>query len=60
MGDIVTAITRAGLRIEFLHEFPYTTYKALPILEQGSDRYWWPAPSEPPFPLMFSIRATKS
>ena len=31
LGEIVTALIDAGLRIEFLHEFPFTCYQAYPV-----------------------------
>lgn len=50
MGDIVTALCDAGLRIEFLHEFPqfyYGGYTPPPEEETGPELY----------PVAFSIRA---
>ena len=37
LSDIVCALIDAGLRIEFLHEFPFTCYQALPMMERGND-----------------------
>ena len=59
LGEIISALANAGLRIEFLHEFPFCTYQAYPIMEQGDDG-WWRFPSHnESIPQMFSIRATK-
>jgi len=59
MGDVLTALIEAGLRIQFVHEFPYTTYQAFPWLEQRADGNYYPRPGIPSLPLMFSVRAVK-
>lgn len=59
MGDIVTALARAGLRIEYLHEFPFISYKSHPWLVQGEDRMWRYPKYPDSLPMMFSIRATR-
>ncbi|RMF81419.1 MAG: class I SAM-dependent methyltransferase [Chloroflexi bacterium] len=59
LGDIVTALLNAGLRLEYLHEFPFTTYQQLGMLLHGDDGYWRFPNNAQPIPLMFSIRATK-
>jgi SAM-dependent methyltransferase len=63
LGDIMTALIQAGLRIEFLHEHHFSVdggmFKAL---EEGGDGYYYlKSPVErAAIPLMFSIRATKA
>lgn len=57
LGQILTVLAAARLRIEFLHEFPVTGYRALPFMEQD-DAGWWRLPGDP-IPLTFSIKATK-
>ncbi len=57
VGDVITALAGAGLHIDFLHEFPFTCYKALPYLKQGEDGLWR-LPGDP-LPLSFSIKATR-
>ncbi len=57
LGDIVSAIAAAGLRIEFLHEHPVVAWKALPALVQGGDGYWRTRPDCPDLPLSFSLAA---
>ena len=60
MGEIVTAIAEAGLRIEFLREFPFLSYPMLPFLERRQDGTWWlPAGWSGELPLSFSLKATK-
>ena len=59
LGDIVCALIDAGLRIEFLHEFPFTQYQAYPVMERGDDGWWRLPKHNESFPQMFSIRATR-
>jgi len=59
LGSIVTALSSAGLRIEFLREFSICAWQALPFLEQGADG-WWRAPEGMiPIPMTFSLKAAK-
>jgi len=59
LSEVVGSLLAAGLRIEFLHEFPYCMYRKFPSLRQGADRFWhWPAGQEM-IPLLFSLRARK-
>ena len=59
LGEIVTALIDAGLRIDFLHEFDYCGW-ALDFLVEGDDGRWrLPADAKGQLPLFFSIRATK-
>ncbi len=59
LGEIVTALVSAGLRIEFLHEFPFCNYQALPTMAQGEDGWWRFSEKNDSIPQMFSIRAFK-
>ncbi len=59
LGEIVTALVHAGLRLEFLHEFPYCHYQALPAMVQGADGWWRFPENNDSIPQMFSIRARK-
>ena len=59
LGEIVTALADAGLRIEFLHEFPFCNFQALPNMVLGEDGWWRFPESNDCIPQMFSIRANK-
>ena len=60
LGEIVDALLAAGLRLEFLHEYPYCTYAMFPsLMEQCSDGMWRLKEGDGSIPLMFSIRASK-
>ena len=37
LGDVLNSLISAGLRTEFLHEFPYCMEQLLPLMEQGDD-----------------------
>ena len=58
IGSVVTAIARAGLVVEFLHEFDHTVYRAFPFMRREG-RVWKLPAGSADLPLMFSIRARK-
>ncbi|MSP78274.1 MAG: class I SAM-dependent methyltransferase [Dehalococcoidia bacterium] len=58
LSDIVNALLGAGLRIQFLHEFPYCTYAHFPFLKEGPDGLWR-VPGRRKVPLLFSIKAVR-
>lgn len=59
LGEIVTSLADAGLRLEFLHEFDFVEW-ALDFLVQGEDGRWrLPDGSKGSLPLFFSLKATK-
>jgi len=56
LGDVVTALIKAGLTIEFLHEFPFSVYKSWPTFVKEGD--WWYYPDgKKDVPLTFSVKA---
>jgi SAM-dependent methyltransferase len=57
LGEVISAIAAAGLRIEFLHEHDYTLFPRYPVLEPTKTGYRFP-PGRPRVPLMYSLRAT--
>jgi len=59
LGDVVTALIDAGLRIDFLHEFPFSTYQLLPYTEVKEDGTVRLKHGDGTLPLLFSIKATK-
>ncbi|MCM8748526.1 class I SAM-dependent methyltransferase [Thermomicrobiaceae bacterium CFH 74404] len=58
LGDIVTAILDAGLRLEALREYPASPYTLRPGMRLVGDR-WYPPEAFPPMPLLFGIRAVR-
>ncbi|MBC8106360.1 MAG: class I SAM-dependent methyltransferase [Anaerolineae bacterium] len=64
-SDIVNALIDAGLRIEFMHEFPYCPWKVTAFCEaveqlSPSPTYYGLPKRFPPLPLMFSIKASSA
>jgi hypothetical protein len=58
LGEVVTALASAGLRIDFLHEHPTTVFRRYPVLEPQAEGWGFPS-GHPRIPLMHSLRATK-
>jgi SAM-dependent methyltransferase len=61
LGEIVTALVDAGLRIDKLIEHPFLEWKVDFLVEEeaGDDRWVLPAGSAGELPLMFSLLASK-
>lgn len=64
LGDIIGALIGAGLRIDWLHEFPYCAWEVVAGCEMverfsSSHGYYALPPSQPQLPLMFSLRAER-
>jgi ubiquinone/menaquinone biosynthesis C-methylase UbiE len=58
LGEIVTSLAAAGLRVDALREYPFLNWK-LDFLEQAPDGTWRLPPGDGELPLMFSILASK-
>lgn len=59
LGEVVTALTKAGLQIEFLHEHVESPYNCLPGMKETESGNYVLAEYEGLFPMMYSIKATK-
>jgi SAM-dependent methyltransferase len=59
LGDIINSLISAGLRIDFLHEFPCACYKMFPFLEQDENEWWRSKERDGSIPMTFSLKATK-
>jgi SAM-dependent methyltransferase len=59
LGEIVTALTTAGLRIEFLHEFPCCDYEYLENMHRDEHGWWWLNDGMFRIPHTYSIKATR-
>ena len=59
LGEIVTALIDAGLRIEVLAEHPFLDWKADYLVEDAEGLWRLPAGVEGELPFMFSLKATK-
>jgi 2-polyprenyl-3-methyl-5-hydroxy-6-metoxy-1,4-benzoquinol methylase len=60
LGEIVSALAAAGLRIEFLHEFGFDTFGRFGSLQRRDDGTYWLPPERPRVPMIFSLRALLS
>ncbi|MFI7318141.1 class I SAM-dependent methyltransferase [Streptomyces venezuelae] len=58
IGDVVSALAAAGLRIEFLRERDQTLFERFGALELRDGVYRFPA-DRPRIPLMYSLRASR-
>ena len=60
MGEIVSSLAAAGLRIEYLHEHPWVPWKMFPFMVEAEPGIWrLPEPFDQRLPLLFSLKATK-
>ena len=62
MGEIISSLAAAGLRIEYLHEHPWVPWKMFPFMvetDEGSGVWRLPEPDDARLPLLFSLKATK-
>jgi SAM-dependent methyltransferase len=60
LSEVVSALTKHGLRVEFLHEFPFCYHRIFPWLVQKKGDNRWVFPRRvPSFPLLFSIKASR-
>ncbi len=59
MAEVVTALVAVGLKLEFLHEFPYSTYSYMSFFDQKGPERFVVHGLPQPIPHMFSIRAAR-
>jgi SAM-dependent methyltransferase len=64
ISDILNAVIRSRLRVEFLHEFPFCAWKIVAFAERmgaaSDQKAYFTLPERfPRLPLMFSLRAKK-
>lgn len=59
LGEIVTALIKAGLRLEFLHEFDFVRWSLDFLVRSEDGRYRLPDGSNGDLPLFFSLKASK-
>lgn len=59
VGDVVSALAAAGLRIEFLHEHDASLFQRFAALERHADGFHRFPSDRPRIPLMYSIKASK-
>jgi SAM-dependent methyltransferase len=59
VGEIVTAIAGAGLRIEFLHEHDFDAFQRFDSLQPHADGSYRLPPGRPRIPMLLSLRASR-
>jgi len=59
LSDVINALAGAGLRVEFVHEFPYCGWQRLPSMKVGDDGFWH-LPDRDDLPFLFSLQARRS
>jgi SAM-dependent methyltransferase len=59
LGEIVTSLIEAGLRIDFLHEFDFVEWPVEFLVKGDDDRFRLPPDSKGELPLFFSLKASK-
>lgn len=57
LGEIISALSAAGLHIDFLHEQEYMCYQMAPYMPQTGPEEWRLPPDHPRLPLQFSLMA---
>ena len=59
LGEVVSSLIAAGLKIEFLHEFEESPYNVFPELKETKSGMYKLQEGKDLFPLVYSIKATK-
>lgn len=59
LGEVITSLIDAGLRVQFVHEWPFISWRLLPFMVLGDDGWWRLPPGMASIPLAFSLRAVK-
>lgn len=59
LGAIVTAVTAAGLTLDYLHEHDQVPWRLYPTLVAGPDGNWRLPAGQPRLPLSFSLKANR-
>ncbi len=58
LGEVVTALCDVDLRVEFLHEYPWSRFAAVDAMEEREDgRYYLPGTEEIPFVFTLRVEA---
>ncbi len=59
LGEILSALTGAGLRLEFVHEFPESMFGILPGMARQADGWWRLNEGHGIIPLLFSVKCSR-
>ncbi|MGB7124139.1 MAG: class I SAM-dependent methyltransferase [Thermoplasmata archaeon] len=59
LSGVINALTAAGLRVEYVREFPFCDWGFSSWVSKSRDGNWYPRGNDIELPLTFSLRATK-
>lgn len=59
LSDFINGALRVGLKLEFIHEFPFTVWERFPGLMKTKGRYYVMKDNKIKIPLLFSLKASK-
>lgn len=59
LGEVISSLCAAGLRIEYLHEQDFMCFKMAPYMVQSGENEWRLPPDHPRLPLQYSLMAHK-
>lgn len=59
LGEIITALVNVDLRIEFVHEFPFSFFQRMDAMHEDDDGRWWLPDLDYDLPFTFSVKARK-
>jgi len=59
ISDVLNALLRAGLRLEFFHEYERLFFKLFPGMVNYSERWYYLPPYAGKLPLLFTLKAKK-
>lgn len=59
LSDIINSLIQAGLKIEFINEYPFTAYKLYAFSEKNSNGYYRLKNQKVEVPLLFTLKASK-
>lgn len=60
LGEVITALVKQGLSLEFLHEFPFSAYNCFPNMKSVGKHRWVFEHLDIAIPYLYSIKATKA
>jgi SAM-dependent methyltransferase len=60
VGEVVTAVAQNGLIIESLTETRLLPWRRWPLMERTANGWWAMPESQPRFPVMYGLKATKA
>jgi len=58
LGEIITALAEAGLRIEFVHEWDFEVFGRFEVLQRRDDGIYRLPAGQPRVPMLYSLRAS--